>query len=194
MSEHLSRAMTPEKAAVKKAALLVALAVGLFAASGCYTNLQAISTSSSVSSVAAWGVVPTSSSVTAAPPCLTSPSSCGPFSSSGSSIYYFNIWNTGTVAVTGLSYVLTATVATSLIACSVPWNNMICSGSQTTEISWASWATSGTYSVSGGVLPTNPGAEVYLEALMYSPSSITVSVSVGSGPTRQIRAATTTNA
>lgn len=70
-----------------------------------------------------WAIVtrptPTSTSVTAAPPCLTSPSSCGPFSSSGSNLYYFNIWNTGTTPVTGLSYVLTATVATSPSACPV---------------------------------------------------------------------------
>jgi archaellum component FlaG (FlaF/FlaG flagellin family) len=191
MSEHPGRLPTPDRPFLKKAALLVVLMATLFVASSCYTNLQAISTSSTVSSVASWGVVPTSTSVASAPPCLSSPSSCGPFSSSGSSTYYFNIWNTGTVAVTGLSYVLTSTTNTWLFACSVAWVNGACWGTLTLEFGPV---TSGTYLVSGGVLPTNPGAEVYMEAVLSTPSAINVSISVSSGSTRQIRAAATTNA
>lgn len=177
------------------AALLVA-AIGWPEAATASSAEEAVA-SSAVTSLA-WGVVPTATSVASAPPCLTSPASCGAFTSSGSSPWYLDIWNTGTATLTGLSYVISFQggigPTVTLVACSVAWTISLltsCSGTETTILSSVA---AGTYGTAVGV-PANPGGEVYLQATPAGlPSSLTISTSVTSGTPRQVRAATTTNA
>jgi hypothetical protein len=184
------------------AALLLASACG--AAPAYASSAQATVSGASAVSTVAWGAVPTAQSVASAPPCLSVPSSCGPFSASsllGLTSVYFNVWNSGTVALVGLSYSVSLSSGTfTLTACSVPWGSLgSCSGAITTVLSSEP---SGTYPVTVAV-PVSPGAGVYLQmALSLLVTSVTVSTEVCSGGTactdgtsaRQIRAAVTTEA
>jgi hypothetical protein len=151
----------------------------------------------------AWGATPTVTGTAAAPDCRTTPSACGPFtasSSSGLSVVYFDVWNTGAVALTGLSYSVSIPGGSfSLLACSVAWSaNGNCSGTTTKLLHKVS---AGTYPATAA-LPVSAGSVVYLQ-LIPSPAatSVTVSTSVCSGGTtctdgttaRQIRAAAVTD-
>lgn len=148
----------------------------------------------------AWGVEAAATTVSSTPPCLTSPSSCAAFTSSGSGPWYFNVWNTGTVNLAGLSYGIsfsggvspTATIA----ACTVAWNQSTgaCSGTSTTILSSKA---AGTYSTTTKV-PTTPASDVFLKGTSSGlPTGITIGTSVCSGSsgctngatTRQVRAA-----
>ena len=188
-------AVQARRAAAVAAALL--LSVLVFPASAPATSGGSISGTSSVTAVA-WGVVPAATSVTSAPPCLSNPGSCGSFTSSGLSPWYFNIWNTGTVTIAGLTYSIAfnggVAPTVTLTACSVAWTTVVlptCTGVQTTVLSGVA---AGTYPVTVGV-PTSPGSAVYLQASPGGlPSSFTVTTTVGSGAPRQIRAASATNA
>lgn len=155
-------------------------------------------------SSAAWGVAPTVQTVTSAPPCLTLPVTCGPFVSTstlGLTAVYLNVWNTGTVALAGVSYtVYLSSGSFTLVACSVAWSVLgACSGSTTTVLSSQP---SGTYPVTNGV-PVNPGDGVYLKlSTSLLVTSVTVSTAACSGgsacsdgtTSRQIGVAVTTNA
>lgn len=183
------------RAAAFAAALLLSLfgiAMPAIASSG-----GTIAATSSVTAVA-WGVAPAATSVSTVPPCRTSPGSCGPFTSSGLSPWYFNIWNTGTVTLTGVSYTISinggVVPSVTLNACSVPWTTGVlpsCSGTQTSIVSGVG---AGTYPVSVA-LPASAGSEVYIQATAGGvPLSITVTTSVSSAAPRQIRASSVTNA
>jgi hypothetical protein len=156
-----------------------------------------VASSTAVTAVA-WGVAPAATSVTSVPPCRSNPAACGPFTSSGLSPWYFNVWNTGTVTITGVSYVISITggvlPSVTLTACSVAWTTGLspsCSGVQTTLVSGVG---AGTYPVTSA-LPASAGSEVFIQASAGGVlTSITVGTSVSSGSPRQIRAATIINA
>ena len=183
------------RAAATAAALLastIAVAAPAPASSG-----GAIQGTSNVTSVA-WGVNPAATSVTSVPPCRSNPAACLAFTGAGLSPWYFNVWNTGTVTITGVSYVISITggvlPSVTLNACSVAWTTGItpsCSGVQTTLVSNVG---SGTYPVTAA-LPTSAGSEVYIQASSGGVlTSFTVSTTVSSASPRQIRAASLTNA
>lgn len=156
-----------------------------------------VASTSAVTAVA-WGVAPGPTSVSTIPPCRTSPGSCGPFTSSGLAPWYFNVWNTGTVTLTGVSYTISINggllPSITLTACSVAWTTGLfpsCSGTQTTIVSAVG---AGTYAVSVAV-PASAGSEVYIQATTGGvPLGITVTTSVSSAGPRQIRASSVTNA
>ena len=172
-------------------ASLFGIAVPAIASSG-----GTINSTSGVTAVA-WGVAPAATSVSTVPPCRTSPGSCGPFTSSGLAPWYFNVWNTGTVTLTGVSYTIPinggVVPSITLNACSVPWTTGLspsCSGTQTLIVNNAG---SGTYQVSVAV-PASAGSEVYIQATAGGlPLGITITTSVSSGAPRQIRASSVTN-
>jgi hypothetical protein len=188
-------AVQARRAAAGAAALL--LSVLAFPASAPATSGGSISGTSSVTAVA-WGVVPAATSVTSDPPCRSNPGSCGSFTSSGLSPWYFNVWNTGTTSLAGLTYSISfaggVAPTVTLTACSVAWTTGVlplCTGVQTTVLSGVA---AGTYPVTVGV-PSTAGSEVFIQASPGGlPSSFTVTTTVGSGAPRQIRAASTTDA
>lgn len=173
-------------------ASLLSIAVPAIASSG-----GTVASTSAVTAVA-WGIAPAATSVSTVPPCRTMPASCGPFTGSGLGPWYFNIWNTGTVTLTGVSYTISISggllPSVTLNGCSVPWTTGLfpsCSGTQTSIVNGGA---AGTYPVSVAV-PSSAGSEVYVYATDAGlPSSFTVTTSVSSGAPRQIRASSVTNA
>ncbi|HUC38345.1 MAG TPA: hypothetical protein VMR97_14635 [Acidimicrobiales bacterium] len=152
----------------------------------------------------AWGAAPTAQSVSSAPPCLTIPLDCGPFTAAnglGLTTALFEVWNTGDVALTGLSYdVALSSGDFTLASCSVAWSvGGTCSGTATTVLQNEP---AGTYPVTTS-LPGSPGSVVYMKiTTSLLVTSVTVSTAACSGgsactdstTSRQIRAAVTTNA
>lgn len=155
-------------------------------------------TGTSAATAVAWGVVPAATSVSSVPPCRTTPAVCISFTGTGVGPWYFNVWNTGTVTITGMSYVITIVggvlPTVSLTACSVAWTTGLspsCSGTQTTLVSGVG---AGTYPVTTA-LPASPGSEMFLQASAGGVlTSFTVATTVSSASPRQIRAASVTNA
>jgi hypothetical protein len=132
---------------------------------------------------ATWGAAPTSAGTGSAPACVTFPAECGPFSASsptGLSVVYFDVWNTGSLSLSGVSFSVSVTTGRfSLYACSVPWNaNGTCAGTTTKLVHNVA---SGTYPVTAAV-PVSPGAVEYLRLVpSKAPTSVTVATSVCSG-------------
>lgn len=164
------------------AAALVLASVVVPATAYASTVGSGLNTTSATSG--AWGVEAAATTVTSTPPCLTSPSSCGAFSGTGSGPWYVNLWNTGTVNLAGLSYVVSFSggllPAVTIATCTVAWKQSTgsCSGTTTTILSGKA---AGTYAVTAGV-PTAPASEVFVKATSTgTPSGITISTSVCSG-------------
>lgn len=117
---------------------------------------------------------------------------------------YFEAVNTGTITVTAASYSvavtggLSGTTAVTLTACvGASWDRTLgtCSGTTTTIGSWTSASSS---AISSPAVPGTPSSRLSIKASvtggsLTSVTVATVNISVSSGPTRQIRAATTTN-
>jgi len=147
-------------------------------------------------STGTWGATPTATSVASAPNCQAAPSSCTAFSAGGTGSpwsAYFDVWNTGTEALAGLSYMVTLTGGTAptmaLTACSMPWDagTGYCPGVTVTVLA-ASPA--GTFPVVTGV-PAAPGAVAYLQVTVANaPTVVTISTSVAPS---QVVTATTNN-
>lgn len=185
------------------AALLLALVAAPPRATASTPGTATAGGTSSVTTVS-WGVAPTAQTATSAPPCLTLPASCGPFTATsalGLTSVYFDVWNTGTVVLTGLSYAVSLSSGTfTLTACSVAWGTLgTCSGTSTAVLTSRA---PGTYPVTVGV-PVDPGAGIYLKmATSLLVTSVTVSTAACSGgagcsdgtTSRQIRGALSTNA
>ncbi len=165
----------------------------------------------SVVSSAVWGVVVAPTTVTAVPSCPASPY-CARYSftlPARSTGVYFNAWNTGSVTITGLSYLpsFTGRGKIDMYACSLAWNTAshTCPGTKTTVFTKLS---SGAYhaTATAGTYPASVGGETFLQVVPGVPKPgtvvITLSTSVCSGGSacsdgtaaRQIRAAKTTNA
>jgi hypothetical protein len=199
---HVGRFSGLRRTAAAAAVLLAALVVAPIAATA---GGSAGGAGTAHLTSGAWGVDPAATTITSAPPCLTSPISCGAFTSSGSSPWYLNIWNTGTVNLLGVSYVISfsggVTPKLTLKACSVAWTQSgsgSCSGTTTSVLTNKA---AGTSAVTVG-LPTAPGREIFLQATPSgSPSSVTIGTAVCSGTSScgdgatsgQIRAPSTTN-
>jgi hypothetical protein len=188
------------RAVVVSAALLVALN----SPSAAYAGVIAGGADSTTASSGAWGATPAATTVTSVPPCLNSPSSCTAFTANGSGPSYLNIWNTGVVTLTGLSYTITLpgglNPTITLSSCSVAWTQSTdkCAGTMTRLLNKKA---AGTYPVTISV-PSSPTSETYLQATAAgSPTSITIATSVCSGgtgctdgtTTSQIRSATNIN-
>ncbi len=188
---------------------------------------SAIAVASARSSVASasFGAVVTPTAVTSVPSCPSS-QYCTSYtftltSGPGATPAFFDVWNSGSVRLVGLSYRATwgGPGGIDVTACSVAWTSGpggpggpgpggqgTCSGTQTAVMTNE---TSGTYDPAtlSGTFPPARGGEIYLEAQAGAPAPppnavVTVSLSVCSGgagcsdgtTSRQIRAATTTNA
>jgi hypothetical protein len=192
------------------AAALLAASVAIPQAAGAASGGRVSRTTAA--STTAWGVVAAPTTVTTVPSCPTSPY-CAKYTfqfPAGTAGVYFDAWNTGSVVLTGLSYLPTWTGKgkITMYACSVAWTTLTgtCLGTETTVFAKL---TNGTVSVvtATGTYPAAVGARIYLHVVP-APSkppanaSITISTSVCSGGarctdgtvTRQIRAAKTTNA
>lgn len=171
------------RAAVATAALLLATLADMPPAGAA---LAARTTPTTTASSGKWAVTPTATTVTTVPNCTTNPSLCVAFAATGVGNpwrAYFNVWNTGTETLKGLSYVLSFTggagPTVALASCSVPWNttNNTCTGTRTTVLA-ASPA--GTYAVTVAV-PAAVGAVSYLRASVHNnPTGITISTTVAS--------------
>lgn len=151
-----------------------------------------------------WGVVPTQS--TSSPP----PAQVLTLTATNNNAQYFKVVNTGAETITGLSYVVAITggtkTALALTACSIAWTqggSGTCSGTSTTIGTWSvqtplpNGTVASGISVTSGTAPAAAGAQLFLRA---TPSNapaagvtFTLNTTVSSGPTRQIRAARTTN-
>jgi hypothetical protein len=192
------------------AAALLAASVAIPQAAGAASGGH-VSRTTVVSSVR-WGVVVAPTTVTTVPSCPSSPY-CAQYAfrlPAGAAGAYFDAWNTGSVIIAGLSYLpaWTGGGRIALYACSVAWNatNGRCPGTRTTVFTGLA---SGTFDVAttAGTFPAAVGGTTYLHVVAAAPRPranvvITLSTSVCSGgsacidgtTTRQIRAATTTNA
>lgn len=161
--------------------------------------------SQSVSS-GTWGVVPTQS--TSAPP----PTGPLTLSATTNAAQYFKVVNTGNVSLAGMSYVVTISggtkTALALTACSVAWTQGgagSCSGTLTPIATWSEQsplpngdATNGS-TVASTTVPVTAGATLFLRATPTNAvggagNTFTITTTVKSASTRQIRAAMTTNA
>lgn len=188
---------------LRRATITVALLTALSMPTAATAKLAASGTGSSTAGSGSWGVVPTQSG--------TFPPTAGALTliATASSAQYFQVANTGNVTITAMTY--TVTVASGqgttypnvkLTACSVAWSGGSCGGSKTAVATWSQASsppsgdvTSGT-AVNSTAVPSNNGNYLYLQAL---PGNITtgaifvINAAVASGPSRQIRNATTTN-
>lgn len=116
---------------------------------------------------------------------------------------YFDAVNTGSITLVGATYSATvvggnlATPSLKLESCSATWNETTgsCSGSVTQIGTWT--GTTGT-PVTSNVVPAAAGARTRIKASISASLSLlttaTISISVSSGPTRQIRAASSRSA
>ncbi len=192
------------------AAALLTASVAIPQAAGASSG-GGVSRTTAASSTA-WGVVVAPTTVTAVPSCPSSPY-CAKYSftlPAGNTGAYLNAWNTGSVVITGVSYLPTWTGGgrITMYACSVAWNTVTgtCGGTRTTVFARRG---SGTYNVvtRAGTLPAAIGAKTFLHVVTAVPRPranvvITLSTSVCSGGStctdgttvRQIRAAQTINA
>ncbi len=192
------------------AAALLAACVAIPQAAGAASGGRVSRTT--VASTTSWGVVAAPITVTAVPSCPSSPY-CAKYTfqlPAGTAGVYFDAWNTGSVVITGLSYLPTWTGKgkITMYACSVAWNTLTgtCPGTRTTVFARV---TSGTVSVAAtaGTYPAAVGTRIYLHLVPAGSkppanAAITISTSVCSGGagctdgtvTRQIRSAKTTNA
>jgi hypothetical protein len=161
--------------------------------------------SSSTVTSGVWAVAPTSSSVASAPDCQQVPSPCGPFTSPSGALttsnpVYFNIWNTGSEQLDGLTYEISfsgakGSPAISLTACTSPWivfslfgwNINWCWGTKQTVLTGTA---EGSFPVTTAV-PVQPGNGVYLQAALDNGRLSTLTVSTSVGPPDVV--ATTTN-
>jgi hypothetical protein len=115
---------------------------------------------------------------------------------------YFSAVNTGSITVSAASYSVVVTggiggtTSVTLAACvGASWNQTLgtCAGTTTTIGSWSSASSA---PISSTAVPAAAAARLSLKATvtggsLTSVTSATVNISVSSGPTRQIRAATT---
>jgi hypothetical protein len=175
-------------------ALAASLALPLVQIPAASAALVAQTLSSIVAVAGIWGASPTAASITSAPNCQAKPSPCGPFtgtpvSSLFDSIVALNIWNTGSVNLKGVSYVISTAGGNNptvqLDACSQPWQVITfwlwyfpnCPGTQASVLRASP---PGTYAVTvpAGV-PAGPGDADYLLATVTgNASQITISTSV----------------
>jgi hypothetical protein len=192
------------------AAALLAASVAIPQAAGASSGGRVSATTTA--STTSWGVVLAPTTVTTVPSCPSSPY-CANYTfrlPAGTAGAYFDAWNTGSVVITGLSYLPTWTGGgrITMYACSVAWNTVtgVCPGTRTTVFTRHA---SGTYGVvtAATAYPAPVGGETLLHVVAAAPrppanSLVTLSTSVCSGGTsckdgtamRQIRAAKTTNA
>jgi hypothetical protein len=115
---------------------------------------------------------------------------------------YFNAVNTGSITVSAASYsaVVTGgiggTTTVTLAACvGASWNQALgtCAGTTTTTI--GSWTSASSAAIASTAVPAAAAARLSIKASvtggsLTSVTVATVNISVSSGPTRQIRAAT----
>jgi len=192
---------------MSRAAALVAALLTVSCASAPLANAALVAEAGSSSTVTSgvWAVAPTSSSVTSAPDCQQVPSPCGPFTSPSGALttsnpVYFNIWNTGSEQLDGLTYEISfsgakGSPAISLTACTGPWfvfslfglNITWCWGTQQTVLTGTA---QGSFPVTTAV-PVQPGNGVYLQAALDNGRLSTLTVSTSVGPPDVV--ATTTN-
>ena len=171
---------------------LFAASAGVGSASGADAATTDSSHKTSAVTVDKWGADLAATTVSSTPVC---PTSCGPFTGTGLGPWDFNMWNTGTATLSGVSYVVSFTGGISpsatLTACSVAWVATLCSGTSTLVLSAVS---AGTFAVTAAI-PSAPGSKVFLQAVaLGAPTNITFSTKVSSAGPRQIAAAVTTNA
>ncbi|MEO6205240.1 MAG: hypothetical protein ABIO67_07660 [Mycobacteriales bacterium] len=118
---------------------------------------------------------------------------------------YFDAVNTGSIALVGASYAVGLTSLVSigtnsltLTACvGGTWNQAAGTCSGTTQ-SLGSWTSASSAAVASAYAPTSSGSRLGVKATLSSGvltavTVATISVSVSSGPTRQIRVAQTNN-
>ncbi len=189
----------PRRAAAIAVALLGVLC-GLDPAYAAGLGAQAVSGSQAVTS-GTFAVVPTILPTTPPPGplVLTYPTGLTP------APQYFDAVNTGSITLAGASYAVALTSLLSLGSNSVTlracvgaaWNQSTgaCSG---TTVVLGSWTSASSAAIATTTAPTAPGARLGIKAtlsagLLTATSVATVSVSVASGPVRQLRAAQTTN-
>lgn len=118
---------------------------------------------------------------------------------------YFDAVNTGSIDLVGASYGVALSsalplggITLTLTACvGFPWDQAAgtCAG---TSVVLGSWTAASAAPVDTGTAPGAPGARLSIRAALSAglpdaAITATISVSVSSGPTRQIRAARTTN-
>jgi hypothetical protein len=176
----------------------------LSAGSAAAAMVSASASSTSTVGSGKWSVIPTQSG--SFPP----PAGALTLTATSTTAQYFQVANTGTVSITALTYTVTVSSSqtskypyVTLTACSVAWSAGTCPGTKTVVATWSQQSpapsgdvTSGT-AVNSSAVPASNGSYLYLQAV---PGNITtgatfvINTSVASGPTRQIRAATTTNA
>lgn len=120
---------------------------------------------------------------------------------------YFDALNTGTLSLAGTSYSVTftylgiGTPTVTLAGCSGgSWNQStgVCSGTAVTIGSWTPGSTTVFNDTTAGSFPAAVGGRLGVKASIGGVSitataTVTVSSSVSTGATRQVRAATTTN-
>jgi hypothetical protein len=115
---------------------------------------------------------------------------------------YFSAVNTGSIDITAASYGVDVTggggsTAVTVTACvDASWNQVTgtCAG---TTVVIGSWTSASSAPVSSTAVPTSAGSRLSLKVTvsggsLLSATVATISISVSSGPTRQIRAATST--
>jgi hypothetical protein len=117
---------------------------------------------------------------------------------------YFDAVNTGSIDLVGASYNInfsysgTGTPTVTLLSCpGAAWNQLLntCAGGSVTIGSWGAGSST---TVTSAQVPATNGTRLHLRASLTSTGlivsgSATANVTVSSGPTRQIRAAATTN-
>ena len=156
------------------------------------TGAQSVSTGS-------FAVIPTTSATTPPPGplVLTYAAALTP------PAQYFDAVNTGTIDLVSASYSVALTSllplgtnTLTLTACvGAAWTAGTCSGTQQSLGTWTSTTAS---PATNPPAPTTPGSRLSIKAsldagLLNAATVATISVSVSSGPTRQLRAARTTN-
>jgi len=178
------------RAAVATAALLCAsLAIAQLASASIGAN--AAPAGGNVSTVT-WGTTPAATTVTSEPSC---PSHCTAFSGSpANTSFYFNVWNTGNISLTGLSYSITVSSGSPtfhLYTCTSSGGGT-CTQQLTGTVGTSCTPASPCAETFG--VPASPGSETYLRITLSLSRTVTISTSVNSISPRQIRAAVTNNA
>ncbi|GEM_PF-6484279 len=180
---------TAQRASEVAVALATLLSASLASMPSASAAQVALATSTSTVTAGLWGATPTAASVTSPPDCQASPSPCGPVTLSSSySHAYFNLWDTGTEALSGAVYDISPAgnqagpLTLDITACSAPWLNFLwfsfCTGTRTTVLSGVG---TGTFPVTQGV-PPNPGDVTYLQVSCSGwgcQFDVTISISVG---------------
>jgi hypothetical protein len=195
----MARSMNLRRAVATATALLGLLVVGT--GGSAYAGVLARASATKSVASGTWAVVPTLSAAPAAP--AAAPLA---LSFAGTTRVLFEAVNTGTLAVTEASYnvvvgtLVLQTPTIVLDACvGGTWTSVTaCSGTVTRiGTSWTSSAADNAKLSASPAVPAAAGSRLHIRAtlsgVLLGTPTVTVNISVASGPTRQIRAPLVTN-